>query len=55
MWHPQTHDQRVELVFIGYHSMQQDAIQAAVEAAMLTQEEMQIFLDSWEQAKTEFF
>ena len=47
LWHPLTHDRRVELVFIGDGRMQQDAIRAAVDAAMLTQEELREFVDSW--------
>ena len=47
LWHPATHDRRVELVFIGDETMQRDAIEDAVEAAMLTNEELPVFLDSW--------
>ena len=47
LWHPVTHDRRVELVFIGDETMQRDAIEDAVEAAMLTNEELPVFLDSW--------
>ena len=52
LWHPRTHDRRVELVFIGDHRMQRESIEAAVESAMLTHEETQSFVDSWE-AKAE--
>merc|ERR1711924_98831 len=48
LWHPLTHDRRIELVFIGDRRMQQDAIQAAVEAATLTKEELREFLDTWD-------
>ena len=48
LWYPVTHDRRVELVFIGDERMQKDRIQAAVEAAMLTPEELQSLMDSWE-------
>ncbi|KAK3240343.1 hypothetical protein CYMTET_49805 [Cymbomonas tetramitiformis] len=47
LWHPLTHDRRIELVFIGDENMQRDVIEAAIEAAMLTEEELAIFLDSW--------
>lgn len=48
LWHALTHDRRVELVFIGDQSMQRDAIEAGLEAAMLTEEELSLFLDSSE-------
>ena len=48
LWHPLTHDRRIELVFIGDRRMQEDAIRAAVEGAMLTQEELGDFLGSWD-------
>lgn len=51
LWHPRTHDRRIELVFIGDHRMQKGAIQDAVESAMLTHDETRSFLDSWEQIK----
>jgi hypothetical protein len=47
LWHPATHDRRVELVFIGDSDMQKDAIQAGVEEAMLTKDELRVFLDEW--------
>ena len=52
LWHPLTQDRRVELVFIGDDRMQKDAIQDALEAAMLTQEELRGFLDSFQSGKT---
>jgi len=45
LWHPLTHDRRVELVFIGDDTMQKDAIQNALEASMLTQDELRGFMD----------
>ena len=47
LWHPLTQDRRIELVFIGDGRMQQDAIRAALEDAMLTQGELREFQDSW--------
>ena len=52
LWDPLMHDRRVELVFIGDQSMQEDAIKAGVEDAMCTQEELGLFLDSWEMRRS---
>ena len=48
LWHPLTHDRRIELVFIGDRHMDQNRIRDAVESAMLTQSELRDFLDSWD-------
>ena len=45
VWHPVTHDRRVDLVFIGdAEKMDEDRMRAAVEEALLTQEELYEFL-----------
>lgn len=45
LWHPITHDRRVELVFIGdADEMDSERIRAAVEHALLTEEEFEAFL-----------
>ena len=45
VWHPVTHDRRVDLVFIGdAEKMDEDRMRAAIEEALLTQEELYEFL-----------
>ena len=45
LWHPVTHDRRVDLVFIGdIQKMDEDRIRSAVQDAMLTEEEFENFL-----------
>lgn len=44
-WHPVTHDRRVELVFIGdAKDMDAEGIRAAIEHALLTDEEFEDFM-----------
>ncbi len=45
MWHPVTEDRRVELVFIGDRDVMNEALlREEVEAALLTQAEMDVFM-----------
>lgn len=45
LWHPVTHDRRVDLVFIGdIQKMDEDRIRSAVQDAMLTEQEFEDFL-----------
>lgn len=45
LWHPVTHDRRVDLVFIGdIQLMDEERIRSAVQDAMLTDEEFEEFL-----------
>jgi len=53
VWHPVTHDRRIELVFIGDENMDKASIEAAMEAALLTQEELHDFNQFGELSKAD--
>lgn len=48
IWHPVTHDRRVDLVYIGEAGvMDEKALRSAVEDAMLTKDELRQFMESF--------
>ena len=48
LWHPITHDRRVDLVYIGEAGkMDEQRIREAVEGALMTQQELREFLDGF--------
>lgn len=46
LWHPRTQDRRIELVFIGDSSINQEKIENAIEKALVTDKEFDTFLKS---------
>ena len=48
VWHPATHDRRVDLVFIGdVEKMDEERMRGEIEAALLTQDELRDFLQAF--------
>ena len=55
LWHPVSHDRRVELVFIGKKDeMDETRLRSALEEALLTKDELEEFLHEYEIGQAPF-